>query len=521
MSYTRTALILGTLCLAAVGQSWIARYNGPANDEDQAWGMAVTSAGNVCVTGSSWSSSAANDIVTIAYSLTGESLWAQRYDGAAQGDDQARAIAARNEEVFVTGGCSDASLWTDMVTIAYGANGSQHWAALYNGPANGNDHGLAVATDDVGGVYAAGYTSGDTTFWEMLLVKYDATGSEQWASTYATIDEDYCIGVATDASGHVYTVGNSGSPYVLNWDYVTVKYDASNGETLWVRRYNGPANEQDEARAMTVDRDGNVIVTGGSAGPNGLDFTTIKYNPAGDSLWVRRYDGPAHSTDWAYALAVDDAGNVYVTGSSLDPATDADFATVKYLPDGTQAWVARYNGPDSGFDEAKAIAVDAAGNVYVAGTSAGSGTRSDYATIRYSSLGQEDWVQRYDGPASRDDGAVAIALGPAGAVYVTGSSTGSGTGNDFATLSYPTGGVSEGAAKCEARNANRGPTIVRGVLNLGAYSKQHTAYKAELLNVTGREVLHLKPGANDVSRLAPGVYFARSPSGVRRLVVTD
>ena len=73
------------------------------------------------------------------------------------------------------------------------------------------------------------------------------------------------------------------------------------------------------------------------------------------------------------------------------------------------------------------------------------------------------------------------------------------------------------------------PTVVRGVLVLGAVdSRQNTEYRAELLDISGRKMLDLKPGANDVRALAPGVYFVRGPKtedgrpgpAVRKVVLT-
>jgi YVTN family beta-propeller protein len=64
----------------------------------------------------------------------------------------------------------------------------------------------------------------------------------------------------------------------------------------------------------------------------------------------------------------------------------------------------------------------------------------------------------------------------------------------------------------ERGTMNRGPTVVQGVLDLGAYSKQHSAYRAELLDAVGRRVAVLRVGSNDVRWLAPGVYFVKEQS---------
>jgi hypothetical protein len=108
-----------------------------------------------------------------------------------------------------------------------------------------------------------------------------------------------------------------------------------------------------------------------------------QYNNAVDTAWVKRYNGPGNGGDDARAIATDDSGYIYVTGESWDATTARDFATVKYKPNGDTVWVKRYNGPTNGDDYATAIAVNDSFYVYVSGGSPGSGTSSDYATIKY------------------------------------------------------------------------------------------------------------------------------------------
>jgi hypothetical protein len=421
-----------------VDTAWVRRYNGPGNSTDNAYAIAVDGSGNVYVTGQSQGSGTGYDYATIKYDPNGNELWVKRYNGPANSGDGASAIAVDgSRNVYVTGNSYGSGTSEDYATIKYDPNGNELWVKRYNGPGNSSDLAVAIAVDGSGNVYVTGYSYGSGTSIDYATVKYDSLGNELWVKRYNGPGNsyDYAYAIAVDGSGDVYVTGGSyGSG--TSYDYATVRYDL-NGNELWVKRYSGPGNNNDYGRAIAVDGPGNVYVTGYSYGSEtGYDYATIKYDPNGNELWVKRYNEPGNGYDYAYAIVVDGSGNVYVTGRSVGSGTSYDYATIKYNPNGNELWVKRYNGPGNSDDEAYAIASDGSGNVYVTGYSYGGGTVNDYATVKYDSLGNELWVKRYNGLGNDNDWARGIAVDGFGNVYVTGNSVGSGTGNDYSTIKY-------------------------------------------------------------------------------------
>ena len=419
--------------LAQVDTAWVRRYNGPGNSTDNANALAVDGSGNLYVTGRSAGSGTGYDYATIKYAPNGDTLWVRRYNDSLNGADQATALAVDDSgNVYVTGRSYGSAFNSDYATIKYSSFGDTLWVRRYDGPANDNDNASALAVDNSGNVYVTGWSIASGTSLDYATIKYSSSGDTLWVRRYygSGNSDDEATALAVDDSGNVYVTGYSyGSG--TSFDYATIKYSSS-GDTLWVRRYYGPGNSGDYASALAVDDSGNLYVTGSSAG----DYATIKYSSSGDTLWVRRYDGPGNSGDYASALAVDDSGNVYVTGFSTGSGIFYDYATIKYSSSGDTLWVRRYNGPGNNADVANALAVDGSGNLYVTGWSYGSGTSADYATIKYSSPGDTLWVRRYNGPGNDLDYANALAVDNSGNTYVTGQSIGNGTGYDYTTIKY-------------------------------------------------------------------------------------
>jgi hypothetical protein len=314
------------------------------------------------------------------------------------------------------------------------------WVRRYNGPGNSSDYGYAIAVSDSGYVYVTGYSEGDGTDDDYATIKYHPNGDTAWVRRYNGPGNawDDAYDIAVDDSGNVYVTGISVGSSASD-DYATIKYHP-NGDTAWIRRYNGAGNGNDKAEAIAVDGSGCVYVTGVGASVSSRDYITIKYHPNGDTAWLRVYNAPGNATDEASAMAVDGSGNVYITGRSEAGGTLNDYATIKYLSNGDTAWVRRYNGPGNGDDKAKALVVDGSGNTYVTGQSEGSGSSDDYATIKYYPNGDTAWGRRYNGPANGSDEAVGIAVDDSGNVYVTGYSDSTGSDQDYATIKYDSSG---------------------------------------------------------------------------------
>ena len=251
--------------------------------------------------------------------------------------------------------------------------------------------------------------------------------------------------MAVDSQGNVYVTGTAGG--YSNPCYATIKY-SSRGRPLWISRYQGPGiaalNNIDIAKAIAVDVQGNIFVTGYSQDWSGSDFATIKYSSRGKELWVRRCSGLSASDDLASAMAVDGQGNVYVTGYSQSPKpgwVKFNNLTVKYDTNGQELWNMRANGSvgiggfiNWGFEAY--TTVDTQGNIYVADTVSSNKVAGNYhiRTLKYSNAGQLLWSHSY--PAETNsythDSARAISVDRNGNVYVTRFSYGEG----WVTIKY-------------------------------------------------------------------------------------
>jgi hypothetical protein len=345
----------------------------------------------------------------------------------------------------------------------------------------------------------------------LLLLTFSLAFSqvaEQWAKRYNSGKYDFASSLAVDGAGNVYVTGRSYDS-LTGYDYATVKYNAA-GNQLWVQRYNGPDNNEDGASVIAVDGAGNVYVAGTSNeyvseyDPVDPDIVTVKYNAAGNQLWVQRYKDEYNfnrARASATDMAVDAAGNVYVTGSGIN-GEDLIYITLKYDGSGNQLWVKTYRASNGGDAYTTALALDGSGNVYVTGSSSPEYAMAEnrYTTIKYNTNGTELWAQNYSNAAEDPAEAHGLAVDASGNVYVTG---------DIGTVKYSAAGeplwIKEDAEGNSVAADGSGNVHITG--NTGTF--KYNAYGVQLWSV---------PGAG--SELVVGPYdivFVTGGIGIRRI----
>lgn len=252
--------------------------------------------------------------------------------------------------------------------------------------------------------------------------------------------------VATDSHGNIYVTGfialdtlDSSS----DADYLTVKFDPD-GNVVWTRRYNGLASGADYVAAIAVDDQDNVYVTGTSGGDPLLlqapACVTIKYTSDGVALWVQRLE--AIRGVYARTLLVDKDGNVYLAAYTGDGIHEGDWLVAKYDTNGSLLWTQHYSIPDAP-SIPSALAIDAQGNLYATGSIGSYGTEHA-TTIKYDPEGTPLWVQIYNQGKAGDSGASDLAVDQNGNVFVVGGvitkPIGTGGITDYLTIKYDSEG---------------------------------------------------------------------------------
>ncbi|MEW6324916.1 MAG: CARDB domain-containing protein, partial [Nitrospirota bacterium] len=402
-----------------------------------------------------------------------EPAWETRFEGY-----PVKVVTDGAGNTYVTGlGLSFSG--DDFQTAKYDPNGNQLWVARYDYTADYDfDRPTDLTVDSAGNVYVTGESSGG-----FATVKYDSGGNQLWVQRYGT--NAVPAALAVDGTGNVYVTGYgcvwSAGAYgggCEDHDYFTFKY-APDGTQLWLRTYDQGSNlrptDTDKAYALALDGLGHVYVSGYSrSSSTTVEIATVKYDAGGNQLWVKRDPGASSPT-----LAVDAAGRLHVADSRYS-GVNFDLVVFKYDTDGTTLWERTY---DNGYiDLARDIAVDALGNVYVAGASQsneGGRIDRDYVTLKYDAAGGLVWAARHDNVTDTSyAGATRVAVDASGNVFVTGTGTSASQG---VTIKYSPAGSEVWTVESGADIAldGEGNLVVTGIP--GEDSTEYLTRKYELV----------------------------------------
>lgn len=374
---------------------WTNRYDGPNHGDDGAQYIATAETGDVWVAGHSadtddWS---IGNAVVIRYASNGIPVWTNLYTSGDTNSVYATALAVDGSgnayvEAMASYFPSSGSGWpVEDAIIKYDRAGTavstRHY--FYSAPDTGEDtHDVeALALDGVGNLLVAGMTGSEHYDTGTSIVKSGADGAGIWTNHHPFRFMD-SPSLSVDREGAVTVTGErwNGSAVI----YVVLRC-STNGTSLWTNYWSGPLYEGGNMPMTVPDPAGNVFLVGGSPGTSsGGLYQILKLSPGGVPLWTNLHADFGLTNSALYGSAADSAGNLYLTAYAPAPGrNDRDWVTVKYSGDGRPLWTNRYDGPYSKDDLPFALAVDGAANVYVTGESA-TPYGYDLTTVKYADL---------------------------------------------------------------------------------------------------------------------------------------
>ena len=390
------------------------------------------------VCGSTLNSSGNYDIFIQKKNAAGTVLWSQTYSGAGNGNDYGADVQiSTTGSVYVCGmyykNSTDSN---NAIILKYNASGTQQWAYTFNGAGSRHD-GFAAMQIGTNVVVGVGTTyKGSTTKYDMLVARIDTSGSQVWTQTwdYANL-YDGAVNLWNNGT-KIYIAGGAQSA-TTTYKYAVFNVKASDGSIQGSTTTGGTAFGFDRLADIQTDLKGNIYITGSVQNTGSqYDIKTIKYDSALTLLWSASYDGGSNLNDYGSGMCIDTAGNVIVSGCRNSSTSGRDYVVIKYSKNGVLRWSSTFDGGTNASDSATAIAVRDTNHIYVTGYSYDSVSTKNYYTIKYNGAGTLVWKIAFNTARNGSDVATAIAVDSIGGVVVAGQSDyGPGT-REYTTVRY-------------------------------------------------------------------------------------
>jgi hypothetical protein len=321
-----------------------------------------------------------------------------------------------------------------ILILKYAADGTLLWQRTWS---NSSEDGRGIAVDSAGSVYVTGiayFTNSSNSHQAGLLFKLDSAGNLQWQKVWSKGTYTNGNAVAVDSANNVYVAGITDSFAFCCNDFTLMKFD-SNGNLVWQHTWGGGGSET--ATGLAIDSSGNIYVSGytdafEATGGRGFQLALLKFSSSGNLLFERIYGGSLN--EFGTGVALDSAGNVYVTGFGQSAGIAGSFDVLVLKFDSTGALLAQRSWGGSSTDAGLGIGVDSSGHILVTGYTSSYGTKGtcsgprllgistcyDALILRINPSLGVDYALVY-GAAGKDDQSSGAAFDSAGNAVITGS----------------------------------------------------------------------------------------------------
>ncbi len=274
--------------------------------------------------------------------------------------------------------------------------------------AGADEHGESITIDEsTGDVYVIGYNGTVGVDYDVILVKYNSNGDQQWNVTWDDGRNEYGYDVALDSQGYVYVAGSNGTTYPT-FDVLLLKFNSS-GDQEWIRTWD--SGDYDAGWALKIDNANNIYIAGQTTSVG--DLLLLKYDSFGVYQWNSTFGGV--NGQHGYDLALDSSNNIYVAG--LNTTTNQDLLLVKFNSSGFHVWNRTWGG--TAHDYGWGVALDSGNSVYITGwTKSFGASLRDMVVVKYDTAGNWQWNRTWG--TSLDDEGRSIGIDSAGNIYMGG-----------------------------------------------------------------------------------------------------
>ncbi|MCA9694212.1 MAG: hypothetical protein KC636_31795 [Myxococcales bacterium] len=348
----------------------------------------------------------------------GMDFWTRLYDHDGKVDEGMGVALDGQGNIYVVATVEDDSNGEDIWIRKYDTTGVSQWTQQYDGGIGSTDGVAAVTSDAQGFMIAIGrqaiVPNAGSEFW---MSRCDPTGVVIWQFTETANIAGSDVTMATD--GDFVVVG---SIKQNNDDNLMVRRYDSSGSEQWTRVYEGPDNGPDAGGAVAVDGAGNIIVVGRTfTMAEGFNVIIRQHAPDGAPGWSIELD--AGGTDWATGVAIDGPAGEFVVVGRADGPGSVDAWIGRYTLAGDELWTTLRDGPAGDVDLAHDVAVAPGGDFVVVGQEYVEGQEDNLWIARYTSAGDEVWSEAIDGESEDVDIARAVAIDPQGSIVTVGTVT--------------------------------------------------------------------------------------------------